>query len=159
MALLNKILKILILLLIATVFSVIQSIFPCNIAHASDKISSSLPKKNNSSFIIAYYLHGDYRCSNCLKIEQYSRDAIEVAFKKELTSGKLRFQVLNTDKPENEHFIQDYQLYTKSLVIVRFENGKQAKWKNLEKVWQYLNNEEAFFKYVQEEIRKYIEEL
>ena len=48
---------------------------------------------------------------------------------------------------------------TKSLVLVEYKDGKQVKWKNIEKVWQLLNNEEAFFNYVKAETEKYLKGL
>ena len=108
--------------------------------------------------IIAYYFHGTRRCFTCKKIEAYSREAIETKFKKELESDQLEFRSINFDEEENKHFIKDYELYTKSLVICDYNKGKQVRWKNLEKVWQHVKNKEDFFKYVQDEISAYLDE-
>jgi len=56
----------------------------------------------------------------------------------------------------NEHFIQDYQLFSKSLVLVAKEGSKQTRWENLQEVWTLVGNKEAFIKYVQAEIRAYL---
>lgn len=116
-------------------------------------------KEKDSRYIIAYYFHGTYRCSSCRTIEQYSREAIEENFPYQLETKKLFFKPVNVDLPENRHFIQDYQLYTRSLVIVAFKNGKQVAWKNLEKVWYYLNDPNKFHEYVRAEIQKLLEKL
>ncbi|MCG2713062.1 MAG: nitrophenyl compound nitroreductase subunit ArsF family protein, partial [Candidatus Omnitrophica bacterium] len=110
------------------------------------------------SKIIAYYFHGDYRCSNCYKIEQYSKEAIDKYFAKELASGELEYKVVNIDEKGNGHFAEDYKLYTRSLVISRIKGGKEVEYKNLEKVWNYLDNKGAFHNYVKEEITKFLEE-
>ncbi len=115
--------------------------------------------KQKKSYISVIYFHGDFRCSSCIKIEQYSREAIEKFFTSEIKSGELRSSVLNMDKPENKHFIKDYQLYTRSLVVAMFKNGKQVRWKNLGKVWQYLDDRDAFYDYVQKEVRSFLEAL
>ena len=107
---------------------------------------------------IAYYFHGNFRCSNCHKIEQYSREAIDKYFAKELKSGKLEYKVVNTDEKGNEHLIEDYKLYTKSLVISKIKDGKEAEYKNLEKVWDYLDNKKAFYNYVKEEVTKFLKD-
>jgi len=114
-----------------------------------------IPKSN----VVAYYFHGNFRCSNCLRIEQYSKEAIEQNFKAELNSGKLVFKVINIETKGNEHFIQDYQLYTKSLVISLVKDGKEVKFDNLTKVWEFLWNRQKFYDYVNEEITKYLKEL
>jgi hypothetical protein len=108
--------------------------------------------------VIAYYFHGNFRCSNCYKIEQYSKEAIDKYFAKELTSGELEYKVINIDKKGNEHFAVDYKLYTKSLVISKIKDGREVKYENLEKVWNHLGNKEAFYNYVKEEITKYLED-
>jgi len=107
--------------------------------------------------VIAYYFHGTYRCITCRTIEQYSKEAIETGFGKELQAGKLKFMAVNVEEPDNRHFIQDYQLITKSLVLVDLQNGQQRSWKNLEQVWTYVRNKPAFIKYVQDEIKGLLE--
>jgi len=124
-------------------------------------VSDSTKPKDSTEVtdkVIAYYFHGNRRCGSCRKIEAYSREAIDSGFAEELKAGKLEWLVINIDKPENKHFVKDYQLYTRSLVISYTENGKQTRWKNLEKVWQLLRNKAAFMKYVQEEVHAYLEE-
>ena len=106
---------------------------------------------------VAYYFHGNFRCSNCIKIEQYSCDAIEKYFKDQLKTKRLVLNIINTDLPVNKHFIEDYQLYTKSLIIAEFKDGKQVRWKNLTKVWTYLNDRDKFYEYVKTEIQQYLE--
>ncbi len=129
-------------------------------AQSSAVSTSSLNMQKNTDRIIkAYYFHGDFRCYSCKKIEQYSREAIKSYFADQLKHGSLTFQTINTDKPKNKHFIQDYQLVTKSLVLVEYKDGKQVKWKNLEKIWQLFNNEESFFNYVKIETEKYLKGL
>ena len=105
----------------------------------------------------AYYFHGNFRCDNCRKIEQYSRESIELYFSAQLQTGELTYKIINTDEPENKHFVEDYQLYTRSLIIAEFKDGKQVKWKNLAKVWDYLDDREKFYAYVKSEIQNYLE--
>lgn len=121
-------------------------------------ISSFAADKPSGSKVVAYYFHGNFRCSNCIKFEQYSKETIEQNFKNELASGKLVFSVINTDKKGNEHFVNDYQLYTKSLVISLIKDGKEVKHKNLEKIWDYVGNKQEFYNYVTEEIKSFLEE-
>jgi hypothetical protein len=116
-------------------------------------------QKKDGSTVIAYYFHGDYRCYNCMTIEQYSKEAIEKYFPGQLKSGKLAFSVLNIDLPENAHFVKDYQLYTRTLIIAEFKNGKQVRWTSLTKVWDYIKDRDAFHKYVKTEIDTYLKSM
>ena len=128
-------------------------------AEEKNKGNTSNHTEKAAKTLVAYYFHGNFRCDNCRKIEQYSREAIEKYFVEELKTEKLTLAIINTDLPENKHFIEDYQLYTRSLVIAEYKDGKQVRWKNLAKVWDYLNDKEAFYEYVKSEIRNYLEHI
>ncbi len=106
--------------------------------------------------VIAYYFHTNTRCSTCIKIEQYSHEAIEQGFPNELKNGALEMRIVNYEQPENRHFIQDYKLVSKSLVLVNMVNGKQTKWTNLKMVWQLTGHKDAFLNYVRKEVRGYL---
>jgi hypothetical protein len=123
------------------------------------KATDSKPSVDSGNQVIAYYFHGTFRCSSCLRIEQYSKEAIEKYFGNELKSGELVFKVINVEEKENEHFVNDYQLYTKSLVITLVKDGKEVKYENLKEVWEYLGNKDNFYKYVKNSVDSYLKEL
>lgn len=79
-------------------------------------------------------------------------------FKDALASGKLEFKEVNVEEQENEHFVQDYQLYTKSLVLSLKKDGKEIKSKNLDKIWDYSRNKQKFINYVVEQVSAFLEE-
>ena len=108
--------------------------------------------------VVAYYFHGTARCPTCYKLEQYSKEAIESNFKDALASGKLEFKVINVEDKGNEHYGNDYQLYTKSLVLSLVKDGKEAKWKNLDKIWEYVGNKQKFIGYVKSGIADLLKE-
>ena len=109
--------------------------------------------------VIAYYFHTNTRCSTCVKIEQYSHEAIELGFANELKNGTLEMRVVNYEQPENRHFIQDYKLVSKSLILVSMVDGKQTKWTNLRMVWQLTGHKDAFLNYVRKEVRGYLSSM
>jgi len=122
---------------------------------ASEKTAPT--NSNQQTRYIAYYFHNEYRCASCMRIEKWSSEIIQASFTDELKSGALEWKPINTDLKENKHFEKDYQLYTKSLIISKNENGKETKWENLEKVWHYLGSEEKFKNYVQTELKQFME--
>jgi len=109
--------------------------------------------------VIVYYLHGTFRCPTCYKLEQYSKEAIETNFKDALASGKLEFKVVNVEDKGNEHFNKDYQLYTKSLILSLVKDGKETKWINLDKIWEYVGTKEIFIDYVKRGIADFLKEI
>ena len=128
------------------------------VSYSNDIVGQQIERSENN-YVVAYYFHGNFRCFSCHRIEQYSKEALEQFFEDELKSGKLIFKAINIEERGNGHFINDYQLYTKSLVISLMKNGKEVKYKNLTKVWEYLKNKQKFYGYVKDEINSYLKEL
>ncbi len=113
--------------------------------------------KTQADKITAIYFHTTYRCETCRRIEAYSKEAIESGFARELANGRLEFRLVNVELPENQHFAQDYKLVTKSLVLIRTRDGKQVEWNNLGRIWELTGDHDGFVRYVQREVRAYLE--
>lgn len=109
--------------------------------------------------IDVYYFHSDFRCPTCHKIEQYTRSAVENGFKDEIAAGKLEYMIINVEEPGNEHYVKDYGLYTKSVVLSLVRNGKEVKYENLEKVWEYVGDEKRFTSYVDSKVKDFLKNI
>lgn len=108
--------------------------------------------------VTAYYFHGIFRCPTCHKLEEYAKEAIESNFKDALASGKLTFKVVNIENKDNEHYVNDYKLYTKSLVLSLTKDGKEVRSRNLDKIWEYVGNKDRYEKYVRDEVAAFLKE-
>ena len=108
--------------------------------------------------LVVTYFHTSFRCPTCHNIENYSEAAVHSNFADELNNGKLVWRVINVDEPENKHFIKDYQLYSKHLIISEIKDGKEVRWKDLKDVWTHVRNEEKFENYVKTEISDWLKE-
>ena len=106
--------------------------------------------------VVAMYFHGNARCATCRKIESYADEAIAQGFVDELQSGRLTWRVVNIDESANRHFIEDFQLVTRSVVLVEYRNGKVLRWENLDKVWQLVRSKDKFVSYVEGETREFL---
>ena len=109
--------------------------------------------------VIAYYFHVTVRCTTCRMIESYSREVVEQKFGADIAKGRLQYKLVNLQLPENRHFVGDYQLFTKSLVLVRFDKGKQAEYKVLNDTWELVGDKSAMQAYVEREVRDYLKRL
>jgi len=116
-------------------------------------------KAEPSDYVQAYYFHASYRCKKCTTLEQYSREAIETNFKDNLGNGTLHFDKVNFDEDQNRHYLQDYNLTYRALVLVRYKDGKQVEFKNLSRIWQLVGDKDAFLDYVKAETEAYLKEL
>jgi hypothetical protein len=66
-------------------------------------------------------------------------------------------KAVNVQEPRNNHFIKDYRLYTKSVIVSDILKGKEARWKNLQRVWELVRKDKAFKGYVQKEVEEYLQ--
>jgi thiol-disulfide isomerase/thioredoxin len=116
-------------------------------------------QSSGNAQVVVTYFHTTFRCPTCRRLEEYSREAVESAFGKELEQGKVAFRALNVEETDNQHFIKDYSLYTKSLIVSLNKNGKETRWKNLPDIWKLVRDREQYEKYVVGEIEDYLKDL
>lgn len=121
--------------------------------------SSGPAKSTTGTQVVVYYFHSTSRCPTCYKIEKYTQEAVGQYFNKEIAAGTLIFKTINYDEKENQHFIKDYELYTKSVVISMLNEGKEVKFYNLPKIWEYIRDKEKFYEYIRAETAKYLIEV
>jgi hypothetical protein len=121
------------------------------------KPDSSAIVATPSHQVVAYYFHGNVRCASCLKIEAYTKEAIDSAFAVPLKENRLVWRVINTDSTCNEHYLTDYKLFTKSVVFSDLHDGKETRWTNLDKVWELLNDQARFHAYICDELTPYMD--
>jgi len=109
------------------------------------------------NYIVVYYFHTTFRCPTCYKIEQYTQEAVEKYFDKEIKAGTVSFKAVNVEGEKNQHYIKDYQLFSKAVVISMIKEGKEVKFNNLTKIWEYVRDKEKFYEYIKTETTKYLE--
>ena len=131
------------------------SVSTCPASQSNANTSSS--QKDQKTHYIAYYFYTSKRCGPCYRIENWSETAIKDRFGQALQNGKLSWKPVKVDQAGNKHFIKDYNLYTKSVVIVEKNGDETVRWKNLKKVWNLLRDKDTFFDYVTGEIKAFME--
>ena len=120
--------KIILLLAILFAFS--------NIAFAADKVN-------------VYYFFGKPRCTTCMKIENYTKSAVASMNDKDIV-----YKGIDMDNSANAPMVKKYNLYTKSVIVSKVKNGKEQ-WKNLDKVFLKVGNEQDFKKYITTEVKSF----
>lgn len=108
--------------------------------------------------VVAQYFHGTMRCDTCRAIESFTMEALTSGFSNELESGKLEIRAINVDEPANGHFVEDYQLTTRTVVVALLDKGEEKEWKRLDQVWQLVKDRAAFIEYIQAETRTLLEQ-
>ena len=98
------------------------------------------------------YFHATIRCESCLHIEENAKNSVGLLFEKELKDSTIIFRSLDFLEPENEHFAEKYDFTNQTLIISKMVNGKEIKWKNLDKIWEFSNDFESFKEYLRKEV-------
>ncbi|HPA16877.1 MAG TPA: nitrophenyl compound nitroreductase subunit ArsF family protein [Verrucomicrobiae bacterium] len=115
-----------------------------------------LPGQLVADGVVVFYFHGHYRCDSCDRIEQFTREAIAENFRAQMASGAVAWRSVNTDIAGNAHFTEEYQLVTRTVVVVRTRDGTVRSWKKLDRVWDLLGEGDGFKRYIADEVAGYL---
>ena len=107
--------------------------------------------------VFVTYFHTTARCASCLKIEDLTNATMTTRFAGPIAEKRIVWRSLNLDEPANNHFAKDYGLYTKSVVVSEVKEGREIRWKNLEKVWDLLGDPAGFQGYVEREVQAFLD--
>ena len=94
------------------------------------------------------YFTTDVRCVSCKTIERLTRETLERDFAETMKNGQLRFQTINIDRAENKHYINEYDLSFKTVVVAGASQNANTDWEKLDEVWRLLNAPADFAAYV-----------
>jgi hypothetical protein len=113
--------------------------------------------------VVVYYLYTEPRCISCTNIEKFTKEAIEKEFAKELKSGRLVWMPVDVKKDGNWHYVEDFQLRSKTVVVADYKDSREDKnkiiaWKSLEEVWPLLKDKKKFMEYIQTEARIFLDQ-
>ncbi|MDA3864252.1 MAG: nitrophenyl compound nitroreductase subunit ArsF family protein [Deltaproteobacteria bacterium] len=109
-------------------------------------------KKIKGKKLLVLYFHGNKRCHTCINMEKYTREAVNKGFPKKVANGEIEIQTINLDKSGNDHYVSDYDLSSRFVVLSFVEEGKEKQFRRLSKVWKLARNKEKFIDYIQDEL-------
>jgi hypothetical protein len=113
-------------------------------------------QQDGNRIIELYYFHGTRRCHTCKTIEEYAAEIIRTRYSIELNENKLFWKTINVDLPENEHFIETFELHSSTMILVEKAGNSITKWIALPKVWTLVRNRNAFEEYLVNEIGSFL---
>lgn len=118
--------------------------------------AGNLPIVEGPQVVMTYFILGT-RCETCKKIEALAKDTAAKDFAGELASNKLIFRVIDTGEPASRHYVKDYQLTSKTVILSRRLNGKETEWKDMENVWDLYDDPPTYHAYIGTQIRKFLD--
>jgi hypothetical protein len=107
---------------------------------------------------VVYYFYTDTRCSSCQTIEAYTKEAVEAKLSAGYKGWQVEFRGVNIDEKANGHFVEDYWLNSKAVIVQKFSEDKALNWGKLDKVWTLVGDKDAFIAYVVSETHKLLDE-
>ena len=115
----------------------------------------AIPAAFAASRLQAVYYEFGPRCPTCLRMEEWTREALEQNFAAELARGLLSFTTLPADESSARH----YQLTTKAVILKTQHSGQETDWVKLERIWELSRNETAFKTYITQSVRAQLERI
>mgnify|MGYP001214806208 CR=1 FL=1 len=123
------------------------------VARFSEPDPVETAKEGNPRYIVYYFSVGK-ECTTCESIEAYTKEALVEYYTAPLANGEIEWRTRDMDDPRHEHFAEDYDLYTKSIVLV---DAKDGRFKNLTEVWDLVGDQHAFVEYIHQELEAFME--
>jgi len=110
--------------------------------------------ESNANVLTVYYFHGNMRCKTCNAFEKLTGETLKDEFSNELASGKIILHVINVELNENAHFVSDFNLTSKSVVL-----SEPGRFRNLDEIWTRIRQgNNAYKAYIAESIREFMKE-
>ena len=109
--------------------------------------------------VVVYYFHGHKRCFTCNKMEALADEAIWQDFQDLVNDGSVVFKAVNIETDADRHFIGDYELVNKVVVMSERRDGQEVSWQRLDLVWEKIADDEAYRAYITENLAASLERV
>jgi thioredoxin-related protein len=119
----------------------------CN--HSTQKEATNLntaSEKQTSEKLHIYYFYGSHRCPTCNAVEENVKKLITEKFATQIKDGSLAVSYLNWEESVNEALVEKYQIYSSSLILVKYLDGKEEAKDLTEFAFAYARKEPDFFR-------------
>ncbi len=112
------------------------------------------PMKNGVGI---YFFHMSVRCNPCLNMEAFTQRTLGDHFSEQMKDNTLQYKKVNIDDPRYRHLIDRYSIFTSTIVLVRFREGKEKNFESLTaQVWQLYNSEQKFVSMLKQELSRFM---
>ncbi|MFC1754955.1 nitrophenyl compound nitroreductase subunit ArsF family protein [Thermoproteota archaeon] len=94
------------------------------------------------------HFHGTHQCYSCITVGNLAEETVNTYFKDELASGKITFQHIDGELPENYELVKKYGITSASLWIGNYyKNGSFVPEENVN-VWYKINDKKNYMNYL-----------
>ncbi len=92
----------------------------------------------------AVYFHAPHRCPTCRKIEGFAHEALTP----QIEAGALAWLIADYTAEVNASLVDQFQVFTSTVVLVEVQDGKVVRWENLEEVWNHTSDQVDFTAFI-----------
>jgi len=103
-----------------------------------------LAAKLAESRFSAVYFHSPHRCPTCRKIESFALEALTP----EIEDGMIAWRTADYTSDSNASLVDQFKVFTSTVVLVEAKDDKVVRWKNLEEVWDHTGDPKGFTDFV-----------
>ena len=103
-------------------------------------------EKQTTEKVHVYYFYGSHRCPTCNAVEENLKTLITENFTTQIKDGSLAVSYLNWEESANESLVEKYQIYSSSLILVHFFDGKEEATDLTEFAFAYARKQPDFFR-------------
>ena len=104
-----------------------------------------------------YFFYNDIYCETCERLEGYALEAVQEHFQDDLDSGVLQWRSMDMTLPEYEHYAEDFELYSKSVVLVELDGAEEVRWENLEGIWDLVHDKPVYKTYIESSLTAFMD--
>lgn len=105
--------------------------------------------------VIALYFHRTERCPTCQTMGKYSEEAVKKGFVKEVKAGTVAFYNIDYQNRKNAALKKGYKITDPALIVAKIVGNKVKEFKDLEEIWDNVDDKKAFLKYVRDNVTAY----
>lgn len=102
----------------------------------------------------AVYFHAPHRCPTCRMIESFSHEALTP----EIEAGNVAWQIADYTADDNASLVDQFKVFTSTVVLVEVQDGHVVRWKNLEEVWNHTSDQAEFTAFINQSWRSFQEQ-
>ena len=88
----------------------------CN-GNKNENLSDNANQPDTAGIEVIYF-YGKLRCSTCVAMEKFAKEAVDSAFADKSKDGKIIFKSVDITTPEGEKLADKFEVYSSSLYIV-----------------------------------------
>ena len=108
--------------------------------------------------VVVYYFHRKFRCQSCEVLESTLHNTLQATYADYFGAGRLAICVINVDAPENRHYLEKFEIFANTVIIVEKIDGIVSRYKAVESIWEVPDDKDALSHLLQTEVAGFLPE-